>query len=469
MSPSALLPPNVETNCELGALGALGALELRANEANEPNEANEQFRTMPWWLTPPGLIALIPLPALLIAIAVSPGSYRKLWRVEKIIDGETAWLFLLGILAFTIGTFAPRRLGRLGRPSRKQVHGSHRWPNFSPTQLDRLQIAHKRCLTITLVGYAIYLGIAVLKAGPSTYVHVLLSGDNYDGALKDLTPSIPGVTTLSQVGVIVAVMSELLYRITRETSYRRWLLLLIGLAAFRSFFYTERLATIEVVVPVLVLGAMYVWRNGTAKQRRQLILAPLLALPLLIGVFGVFEHSRSWVFYRQYSNDSYPEFVGKRLAGYYATSFNNGALLTKQYNENFMRMPFFTADAIWSAPIIGQLHAYKAITGEEGLERWDRILSEHANPEFNSPCGIAGPFVDYGRVGGLIFLGLLGLTVGFLWRRFDGATPMGLLLYPIAVVAVSELPRYGYLTAGRATPALLFGVVTAVWMQRAPK
>jgi oligosaccharide repeat unit polymerase len=427
------------------------------SDAREPKRAS-----MPWWLTPPGLIALIPLPALLIAVAVSPASYRKLWRVEKIINGEIAWLFLLGILAFTIGSFAPRR-------HRQKPAAGAPWPNFSPTQIDRLRIAQKRCLTVTLVGYAIYLGIAMLKAGPLTYVHVLVSGDNYDGTLKDLAPSIPGVTTLSQVGVIAAVMSELLYRMTREKSYRRWLFLLIGLAAFRSFFYTERLATIEVVVPVLVLSAMYVWRNGTAKQRRQLVLAPLLALPLLIGLFGIFEHSRSWVFYRQYSSDSYPEFVGKRLAGYYATSFNNGALLTKQYNENFARMPFFTADAVWNAPVVGQVHAYKAITGEEGLERWDRILAEYANPEFNSPCGIAGPFVDYGRVGGLIFLGLLGLTVGFLWRRFDGATPMGLLLYPIAVVAVSELPRYGYLTAGRATPALLFGVVTAVWMQRAPK
>jgi oligosaccharide repeat unit polymerase len=454
MSPSAILNRRGETTT--------GSGELPISDSHDRDE--QRRNGMPWWLTPPGLVALIPLPALLIAIAVSPASYRKLWKVEKIINGEIAWLFLLGILAFTIGAFAPRKLART-----KAQSGAQPWPNFSTTQLERLRIAHQRCLTITLVGYAIYLGLAVLRAGPLNYVHVLLSGDNYDGALKDLTPSIPGVTTLSQVGVIVAVMSELLYRMTREKSYRRWLFLLIGLAAFRSFFYTERLATIEVVVPVLVLGAMYVWRNGTRKQRRQLVIAPLLALPLLIGAFGIFEHSRSWVFYREISNDSYPEFVGKRLAGYYATSFNNGALLTKQYNENFTRMPFFTTDAIWNAPVIGQVHAYKAITGEEGLARWDRILAEYANPEFNSPCGIAGPFVDYGRVGGLIFLGLLGLTVGFLWRRFDGATPLGLLVYPIAVVAVSELPRYGYLTAGRATPALLFGVITAVWMQRAAK
>jgi oligosaccharide repeat unit polymerase len=422
--------------------------------------------SMPWWLTPPGLIALIPLPALLIAIAVSPASYRKLWRVEKIINGEIAWLFFLGLAAFTLGAFAPRRLSRTATHATTLADPSQPWPNFSSTQIDRLRVAHRRCLTITLVGYAIYLGIAVLNAGPMNYVRVLLSGDNYDGVLKDLTPSIPGVTTLSQVGVIVAVMSELLYRVTREKSFRRWLLLLVGLAAFRSFFYTERLATIEVIVPVLVLAAMYVWRNGTAKQRRQLVLAPLLALPLLIGAFGVFEHSRSWVFYREYSNDTYPEFVGKRLAGYYATSFNNGALLTKEYNTNFTRMPFFTVDAIWNAPIIGQVHAYKAITGEEGFERWDRILAEHANPEFNSPSGIAGPFVDYGRVGGLIFLGVLGLTVGFLWRKFDAAKPIGLLLYPIAIVAVSELPRYGYLTAGRATPALFFGIITAIWVQK---
>ena len=36
----------------------------------------------------------------------------------------------------------------------------------------------------------------------------------------------------------------------------------------------------------------------------------------------------------------------------------------------------------------------------------------YANPEFNSPCGVAGAFADYGVIGGVLFLGLLGAIVG---------------------------------------------------------
>lgn len=419
---------------------------------------------LPWWLTPPGLVAVLPLPALVIAAVVSPRSYRELWRVEKMIDGTTAWLFALGIAAFLIATFFAHPITSKDS-SQKRNDGN--WPNLSTEQIRRLRIAQRRCLAATLIGYAIYLGVAVISAGPSTYFRVLVSGNNYDGLLKELTPSIPGITTLSQVGVIVAVMSELLFRITRERSFRRWTYLLVALGVFRSFFYTERLAAIEVIVPVIVVGFTFVWRNGSSEKRRQLMLAPVFALPLLIGVFGVFEHSRSWVYYRQASNQSYPEFVGKRLAGYYATSYNNGALLTRRYNENFTRMPFFTLDALWNAPLVGQTHAYERITGEEGLERWTNILATHANPEFNSPSGIGAAFTDYGSVGGMLFLGLLGSVVGVLWRRFDAANPIGLLLYPIAVTAVTELPRYSYLTAGRASPGLVFGIVTAIWLRRA--
>lgn len=428
--------------------------------ADEPVRAS-----LPWWLTPPGLIAIVPFPALIIAAVVSPQSYRELWRVEKIINGSTTWLFLLGLAAFVIGALLARPVGA-ARPGKQSIAPS--WPNLSSEQLRRLRTAHRRSLIATLIGYAIYLGVAVVSAGPSAYFHVLVSGDNYDGLLKDLAPSIAGITTLSQVGVIVAVMSEFLFRLTKERSFRRWIYLLLALAAFRSYFYTERLATIEVIVPVFVVGFTYAWRNGNPKRRRQLMMTPVFALPLLIGVFGAFEHSRSWVYYRQFSNQSYSEFVGKRIAGYYATSYNNGALLTNRYNDNFTRMPYFTLDALWNAPVIGQTHAYQRLTGEEGLERWDNLLVRYANPEFNSPCGVAGAFADYGVIGGVLFLGLLGAIVGVLWRRFDSAHPMGLLLYPIALVAVTELPRYSYLTTGRATPALIFGAVTASWLTREP-
>jgi hypothetical protein len=432
-------------------------------------------RGLPWWLTPPGIIALLGLPTLLIATVVSRQTYRDLWRVDKFLDGQTVWLFLLGLAAFTLAAIVGHGPSQTQSRSIKSTHIREAtdalaptWPNLSDTQLKLLGRAQRICLAITLFGYVIYLGLAIKTAGVGAYTSVLTSGQNFDGALKDLAPSIPGITTLSQAGVITAIISEVLYRATGRKSFRGVVLLLLLLAGFRSFFFNERLATIEVIVPLLTIGAMHRWRTPQTKRTRSLLrIAPILAIPALMLVFGIFEHSRSWVFYKGVTTDSYPTFVGKRLAGYYSTSYNNGALLIDQYNENFTRMPFFTLDAVWNAPVIGSLGAYESITGESGESRWNSILDTQANREFNSPCGLAAPFSDYGTVGGLIFFGLLGWIVGIVWRKFDEGDPLGVLLYPLVVVGVAELPRYGYLTAGRATPAILVGVIVATLLRKA--
>jgi hypothetical protein len=432
---------------------------------------------LPWWLTPPGIISILSIPTLLIATFVSRQTYRDLWRVDKFLDGPTTWLFLLGLAAFVLGTIVGHGPSRrrpqpsfqrgLGRNDAMHTDDMRAWPNLAPAQIELLARAHRFCFGVTMFGYVIYLGLAIKTAGIGAYVNVLTSGQNFDATLKDLAPSIPGVTTLSQVGVITAIMSEILYRVTNRKGFRKVLILLVLLAGFRSFFFNERLATIEVIVPLLAIGAMYRWRTPQTHRRKTLLrIAPLLALPALMVVFGVFEHSRSWVFYEGVTNDSYPTFVGKRLAGYYSTSFNNGALLIDQYNENFSRLPFFTLDAVWNAPVVGSLDVYKSITGESGQTRWNAILDGQANREFNSPCGLAAPFSDYGTIGGLIFFGLLGWIVGVLWRRFEDGDPLGMLLYPLVVVGVAELPRYGYLTAGRATPAIVVGVVAALALRR---
>jgi oligosaccharide repeat unit polymerase len=95
------------------------------------------------------------------------------------------------------------------------------------------------------------------------------------------------------------------------------------------------------------------------------------------------------------------------------------------------------------------------------------VLNQYANPEFNNPSGYVAAFIDYGAVGGLIFLFVIGLLAGFLYRGFCSAKPFGLLLYPIMFIGLLELPRYMYWSQGRTTYTLLALIILAALLRRA--
>jgi len=83
------------------------------------------------------------------------------------------------------------------------------------------------------------------------------------------------------------------------------------------------------------------------------------------------------------------------------------------------------------------------------------VLETQANPALNSVGGVAGPFIDYGDVGGTIYFFLVGLFLGHLYRLFAAGRLFGLLLYPVFFIGLLELPRYLYWAQGRSSPAFL--------------
>ena len=93
-------------------------------------------------------------------------------------------------------------------------------------------------------------------------------------------------------------------------------------------------------------------------------------------------------------------------------------------------------------------------------------LEQFGNPEFNNYGGVASPFVDLGIVGGLLFFLLAGMLSGVLYRSLREGRIWGLLLYPLFVLTMLELPRYFYLGQGRATPGLVALVVVALLVNR---
>jgi hypothetical protein len=186
----------------------------------------------------------------------------------------------------------------------------------------------------------------------------------------------------------------------------------------------------------------------------------------VIAAFGAFEYSRSWVFYARRGSQVFAEFVLDRLVGYYCTAYNNGQLAMTAA-ESGKRLPYQSIEAFWTAPGISQIGLYQRLTGDAKPANSAILLIQYGNPEFNSPGGLSVPFVDYGTLGGLLFLFVAGSLIGLAYREFCEGTPWAVLIYPVLVTGLFEMPRYLYWGTGRVFPALLALVIVRGWMSRA--
>jgi hypothetical protein len=262
------------------------------------------------------------------------------------------------------------------------------------------------------------------------------------------------VTTATQLGIAFVVVALVLLTRGPDPRLRRRLWWVLGLGLLRAFFVNERLAVLELLIPAVAIVVIRGVDAARPKSRRLARWAPFAIVPLMIGSFALFEYSRSWAYFADSTQQPYAEFAVDRLAGYYATAYNNGEL-TLLHDDAPGRLPYHSLEAIWTAPVLEQLGLYEALSGQDHAEVYTNILEQHGNPEFNSPSGLAIPFVDYGTIGGFVFLLGAGILLGWLYRRFCDGKPAGVLLYPVLLTGIFEIPRYLYWTQGRVMPPLL--------------
>ncbi len=412
-----------------------------------------------WWLSPVGMtLVVVPL-AVVSAGAFGDQAFRDLWRSPKTITTTTLLLLLAAGLAVALGA----AVVGAARPLRVRTG---RWPDLRPSEIALLEKAGRILFGLTLFGYAAFL-VAGARAGISLSELTAAFGQEgvYDGTIKDTLGTIPGVTTLTQVGLVSVVVSSLL--MVQSPARRHWvrIVVVIVLSLPRAFLLTERLALLELLVPAAVVFAMRL--GGSPRLRATVRVAPVLALPFVVVVFALFEYSRSWVFFRERSNGGFVQFAVERFVGYYATALNNGAL-EMAYNRFPGRWPYETLAAFWTAPGIGSLKLWSVLDGgRDNAQAYLDILTEHGTPEFNNSSGLAAPFVDYGIAGGLAYMLGAGVVLGLLYRSFRESSPTGLLIYPILFLGVVELPRYINWSQGRVFPSIVAAAVIAVVMRRA--
>ncbi|HEX8495919.1 MAG TPA: O-antigen polymerase [Actinomycetales bacterium] len=414
-----------------------------------------------WWLSPPGAVLLVVPVTLWLAVSADDAQYRASWRTAKALTDSTAGLFALGAACFVAGGLWPLLLRSRGEPN-------GRWPSWDAVAIQRLRSASSVVFWMTMVGY-LALGAAGVARGarPAQLVAALTGQNAFSSVLREQFAPVTGITTFTQLGIAYVVIAVLLLTLGWDRRLVRRLALVMVLALMRTFFLTERLAILELAIPAVAVVSLAITRAPSPRLdrlRRLVQVAPLVFVPTVIGLFSLFEYSRSWVFYSQ-RGGSFASFAIDRLAGYYSTAYNNGQLALT-YGDQGVPVPYGSIEALWTAPGAGQLDLYSRLTGIDEPNAFATILVQHGNPEFNSPGGLSIPFLDFGTVGGLVFFFALGSVLSLMYRRCCEGSDWTVLIYPVLVTGLFEMPRYLYFGQGRVAPSLVALLVVHWYVSR---
>jgi hypothetical protein len=395
-------------------------------------------------MAPHALVMALMVPLLTAAWLAPVQFHWELGRTAKYLDFNAYILGLAGVASFALGSFLVTRFAA----------------GPSALDLDRVAASPSVCRLLRTATWALF-GIAVAAYGlwfmpvardPSILFDVL-AGRWYEREIRDTIGTIPGVTTLVQAQVVyvtlLAVRWLYLPQARPSPAEKLALIVIFMLSLLRNLIWSERIAMIEVVVPLAILFLRRPrWPTLTA-------LAPLFGFVALFCFFAVFEYFRSWLAYYQFRYDSFIVFILARLSGYYITALDNGAGLVGEWGG--LAAPLNTADWFWRFPWeIGQTYLARVF----GIDLVDHAtwLYWNASPEFNNTSGIYMPFVDYGAGGGVAFWFLFGMLTGALFRGFAAGRLAGLLIYPSWFIGLLELPRILYLCEARYFPVLMIAL-----------
>lgn len=413
-----------------------------------------------WWLHPAWTVILAVVPGVLIALLASDDDFRRWWRTPKYYDIDIAMISFVLLLVFIAGACLPM----LANGYRDSLSTSMR---VTASQQQLIARTGRILLILTVTGYTLYWLIAFARGLAPAHLAAALRLD--PGALvtvKRLFVPVAGVTTFTQFGPL-AITCLVIERRLGGRANTLGIAVLLSIGVLRAVFQAERLALIEVVLPLLVITAALNKRGAHRTRNWLWVFAPIIAPAAVVVLFGTFEYARSWNdFYAQAAEIDYGTFVLQRLGGYYATANNNSAMLLT-YLSPTIQLPYYTVQFIWNLPGVTALLDMDKLLGLNIDQSWKSMIDHYGNPELNSEGGLLLPVSDYGMAGGAVFMALVGFLIGMIHQTMRRGDVRGFILYPIVYVGLIELARYFYLGQGRAFPGIMAGITLCFLLKRA--
>lgn len=263
--------------------------------------------------------------------------------------------------------------------------------------------------------------------------------------------TIAGVTTTTQflcVSVVCLFTARLLGCV--DTTQKKKILFGIILTLIRSQQNHERLALLELLLPLLIVRLM--WTDYKFRVRPMLTYSGF-AIGLYL-FFSANEYFRSWQFYRLKIEINFFIFTFHRLLDYYATSLNNGVIYINNRTE-ISNLPIASLDFVWNFPVLGPFLLEKLQVNESNLS-WSQVLKIVAGTdEFNNLHSYLALYSDFGIVGMFLVLFLITLIFSILYYKIVGGEFSYVVSYAIATVGIIELPRFFWFGSGRAFPIII--------------
>jgi oligosaccharide repeat unit polymerase len=262
--------------------------------------------------------------------------------------------------------------------------------------------------TLTFFGYIIWFK-DVFFHFKSFFLQIFSNGIlSISSNLKEET----GFKTLTNFGIGTIILSAIMYHVTQEKIYKKISFILIFFSFFRVFFTAERIALIELLIPITVIILRFHFN---------LFLKILKISIILFLIIWSTELIRSYI--STYYNSKYSpfEYLFYRFTMYFSTSVNNFEILFfKELPDQIMPISTRTLHKFFD----NKHHNTNGITN---------LLWRYGKLEYNNFTAWGELYIDFGYYG-ILLAAFLGRISRLLYNKYLKGDFTGLFLYPLFIL-----------------------------------
>jgi hypothetical protein len=410
-------------------------------DADRGERANLKVELV-WWMHPLFPVLFFGVVVALWTYASEPARFGT-WGTPRYLDQAAMAVLVLGLSGFIVGITVS---------SFRSLRNRSVLIVLSTGQVKVLRKVEARMFVVISLAYAAWMTSAIQQgASLSLLQSVVFFERGAVSALKDVAVPLTGVSTFTQLAPVMACVSTILWRI--GASNGRWRLgLVVMYSLARSLLYGERLALIEVLVPVVLLLAVLPPEKASASWRRFVRSLPLAGPPVLWVVFASFEYTRSWASKRAEGAEGFVTYVTDRLLGYYGTSVNNSALYYGIAHDR-PHVSSYPLQGLWDMPVVGRLLENQIgqpqIAGLPVRDWWFQTVNLNANPEFVNTGTFLVTAGDFGPYGMVFYWIAVGLVIGAFYSGSARGSIASLVAYGCSYIGLLEISRILYYSQGR--------------------
>ena len=347
---------------------------------------------------------------------------------------------ICGIVAFNIGFYFSAKVLNLKPKS---------YSNLKPSVnlIEGVRKIGIRLVQISIFGYIVWV--------------VIDTESWFNSSSSGHLRTIPGITTFTQflpVGVACLFYVQKMYQ-TRI--YYKTILFCVLLVTYRTFINNERLALLEVLIPLSVIYLYFY-----SKQiRTPWWVVYSLALFAVFSLFALTEYFRSWQYYQLQYGLTFMNFITDRFISYYGTALNNG-LIYQQIFPQITNLPIGILDWLWQFPVLGSLLT-NSLTNQDLVVNWSQALKSYAGTdEYNN---INSYFMILSEANLYILAAMFLILGGFfqmMYSKLHNPKSPYVIVLGSLLIGILELPRLFWFGLGRAFPIVISSLLIYLYIKK---